>query len=293
MFKKAFTLIELLVVIAIIAILAAILFPVFAQAKLAAKGAVTLSNAKQITLAHLIYANDYDDTFVPSVCWNTGNDPVWFGSPGTAFSPWGWTLLPYMKSTGIFEDAQASPAVSDPQYNTLVMAMSPQFGYDYTVLSPFFTNDFVTFTVGPISNTSLNKPSETVMLATRANPMLTQGGAWTTWLYSLSSTNGDNGPLTFGTVEAPDCNDIVPACFTNWGTGEFWAGWDNNNVVEGDTTGLVAGRGPNFLASASWADGHASKKNFGALAVGTTWTPVQPTNLVKVTDMSKYLWTAN
>jgi prepilin-type N-terminal cleavage/methylation domain-containing protein len=60
--KKAFTLIELLVVIAIIAILAAILFPVFAQAKLAAKKTADLSNLKQLGLASMMYVNDYDDT---------------------------------------------------------------------------------------------------------------------------------------------------------------------------------------------------------------------------------------
>jgi prepilin-type N-terminal cleavage/methylation domain-containing protein/prepilin-type processing-associated H-X9-DG protein len=62
---KGFTLIELLVVIAIIAILAAILFPVFAQAKAAAKKASAISNAKQMDLASLMYSNDYDDMFVP------------------------------------------------------------------------------------------------------------------------------------------------------------------------------------------------------------------------------------
>jgi prepilin-type N-terminal cleavage/methylation domain-containing protein len=61
--KKAFTLIELLVVIAIIAILAAILFPVFAQAKLAAKKTVSISNQKQQGLAILMYTNDYDDMY--------------------------------------------------------------------------------------------------------------------------------------------------------------------------------------------------------------------------------------
>jgi prepilin-type N-terminal cleavage/methylation domain-containing protein len=59
--KRGFTLIELLVVIAIIAILAAILFPVFARAKSAAKQSVNLSNMKQVSLAAQIYANDYDD----------------------------------------------------------------------------------------------------------------------------------------------------------------------------------------------------------------------------------------
>src|SRR5450631_3421527 len=60
--RKAFTLIELLVVIAIIAILAAILFPVFAQARESARRTACLSNTKQIGLAMLMYLNDYDET---------------------------------------------------------------------------------------------------------------------------------------------------------------------------------------------------------------------------------------
>ena len=67
--NRAFTLIELLVVIAIIAILAAILFPVFAQAKVAAKKAVSLSNQKQIGLGTIMYAGDFDDN-LPETGWD-------------------------------------------------------------------------------------------------------------------------------------------------------------------------------------------------------------------------------
>ena len=76
--KRGFTLIELLVVIAIIAILAAILFPVFAQAREKARAASCLSNCKQIGTAIQLYTDDYDETLPGSndcdkaVTWPTG-----------------------------------------------------------------------------------------------------------------------------------------------------------------------------------------------------------------------------
>jgi len=78
--KRAFTLIELLVVIAIIAILAAILFPVFARAKESAQKTSDLSNFKQIMLAVLMYNTDYDDVFVMlrngTPRWGCPGDPI-------------------------------------------------------------------------------------------------------------------------------------------------------------------------------------------------------------------------
>jgi len=95
--NRAFTLIELLVVIAIIAILAAILFPVFAQAKAAAKKAACTSNVKQLCLGTLMYSADYDDTWVPryAACPNTG-------PTSDAQLIWSGLVQPYIKNTGIF-----------------------------------------------------------------------------------------------------------------------------------------------------------------------------------------------
>jgi prepilin-type N-terminal cleavage/methylation domain-containing protein len=87
--KKAFTLIELLVVIAIIAILAAILFPVFAQAKEAAKKTATLSQYKQVGTSSAIYLADNDDTFPLAFAFNTTTNTWRWGS--YAATPTGWT----------------------------------------------------------------------------------------------------------------------------------------------------------------------------------------------------------
>jgi prepilin-type N-terminal cleavage/methylation domain-containing protein/prepilin-type processing-associated H-X9-DG protein len=90
--KKAFTLIELLVVIAIIAILAAILFPVFAQAKAAAKQSANVSNMKQLGLAGIMYAGDWDDN-AP-----TNNNVVWNGkSVNSGSYYWMFFFSPYIK----------------------------------------------------------------------------------------------------------------------------------------------------------------------------------------------------
>lgn len=94
--RKAFTLIELLVVIAIIAILAAILFPVFAQARKAARRTQGLSNARQITLGLIMYATDYDDHL--PLRYLDGN------GTGDVYSPrliiWKDAVYPYIKSGG-------------------------------------------------------------------------------------------------------------------------------------------------------------------------------------------------
>ena len=98
--KRAFTLIELLVVIAIIAILAAILFPVFAQAKFAAKKSSGLSNNKQLNTAMQIYLSDNDDTYCPAYVYG---DPNSGGSlDDTGILNWSGSIQPYVKNAQIF-----------------------------------------------------------------------------------------------------------------------------------------------------------------------------------------------
>ncbi|RYG70643.1 DUF1559 domain-containing protein [bacterium] len=92
---KGFTLIELLVVIAIIAILAAILFPVFGRARENARRSSCQSNLKQIGLGFAQYTQDYDERYPGR--YSTG--PASDGSPGTA---WRQALQPYIKSTQLF-----------------------------------------------------------------------------------------------------------------------------------------------------------------------------------------------
>lgn len=98
--RRAFTLIELLVVIAIIAILAAILFPVFARARAKARQTTCLSNIKQIVLGGLMYTQDYDERLMPSWMCESGWDPVQGCIRGYDWrSTWVGLVQPYMKNT--------------------------------------------------------------------------------------------------------------------------------------------------------------------------------------------------
>jgi prepilin-type N-terminal cleavage/methylation domain-containing protein len=125
---RGFTLIELLVVIAIIAILAAILFPVFAQAKLAAKKTQTLSNLKQIGLGFQMYSNDVDDTLPPFT--NNANDAANWSS--LANTPPGM-IDPYIKNgvnvaTGEIKDLWADP-ITKPMF-AQTSKVKNTFGYN-------------------------------------------------------------------------------------------------------------------------------------------------------------------
>ncbi|MCX6380200.1 MAG: prepilin-type N-terminal cleavage/methylation domain-containing protein [Armatimonadetes bacterium] len=105
--RNAFTLIELLVVIAIIAILAAILFPIFSQARAKARQAVCLSNEKQLAMGVLMYTQDYDETLTPVAIRPPNGD--------TSNTQYLWSTLiePYTKSKEIRRCPQDSRSLAN------------------------------------------------------------------------------------------------------------------------------------------------------------------------------------
>jgi prepilin-type N-terminal cleavage/methylation domain-containing protein/prepilin-type processing-associated H-X9-DG protein len=117
--RQGFTLIELLVVIAIIAILAAILFPVFAQARDKARSAACLSNVKQLGTGLIMYAQDYDET-LPHHPADVGNFLAAAAAPN-----WAKGLMPYVKNEQIL-NCPSAPA--DPRNPTVTTAKSAYQG---------------------------------------------------------------------------------------------------------------------------------------------------------------------
>lgn len=119
--KRGFTLIELLVVIAIIAILAAILFPVFARAREAARATSCKSNLKQIVMGALMYTQDYDEIIVTS--WagrrNNANVNQRYDVPGSGSNDtyWMYLILPYTKNTGIYKCPSHNLAIEPDRIN--------------------------------------------------------------------------------------------------------------------------------------------------------------------------------
>ena len=279
--KRAFTLIELLVVIAIIAILAAILFPVFAQAKAAAKKTSSLSNVKQNILGQLMYTGDYDDVVTPVVAWSANGAPAFFGSAG--YQPWTWLILPYMKNTDILQDPQAPPM--EPWGGTwnvnTTKALSPQYGLNYVWLSPVSGSPFV---ITPQNTTSFAAPAETVAMASKFSTSEDSLAATSTYWAGAGSWT------TTVTVEAPHCWTIPQWCFVNWGQGS----WYDTTYLTGKkaagarTGGMSLRTGDKTIVA--WMDGHASSHSDGYLGQGTNYTYTTPEADVVYTDKTKYLW---
>ncbi len=158
--RAGFTLIELLVVIAIIAILAAILFPVFARARENARRASCQSNLKQIGLGLLQYAQDYDEKYA-----NTYIDP---GSAGTQKRIWAQLAQPYIKSTQVFQ-CPSDSSTRVPSWPTSPGAAG--------LVDPFHTSYAANLSIGgsqtsTTSMASVNQVASTIYLTDAASTAL-------------------------------------------------------------------------------------------------------------------------
>ena len=147
--KKGFTLIELLVVIAIIAILAAILFPVFAQAREKARAASCLSNTKQFGTALQLYMDDYDETYPPKTSLDSATQPAdtnypsrkfagkwvdfWFGGP--QYSNWMDCIYPYVKNINMYVCPSGIKNIPGYGYSSCMMGLYNNNG-DVTTWTP-------------------------------------------------------------------------------------------------------------------------------------------------------------
>jgi len=285
--KRGFTLIELLVVIAIIAILAAILFPVFAQAKEAAKKTACLSNNKQTGISLAMYSGDQNDC-LPHVNQGGIGIPGWgFGHPDMI---WCELIAPYVKNwqiyrcptdpqatdTGLSRDPYGVPcSPTDPNLYYYWSERSDQ-GLNYTFLSPWiyrFTSDYY---IGsePINQGRIQQPAATIMAAD-----------------SIWDRSPSGQPLGAGNwvIEPPcvyDSNGVLLVPTSSPNEWYYYGGWQPGVTSSWLEFGGVWFRHAN-QANVSFMDSHSHSQSLGSLTRGCD---VQANFGGAAYDGDKYLW---
>ena len=163
-----FTLIELLVVIAIIAILAAILFPVFAQARAKARQTMCLSNQKQLGLSFRMYSTDYDELMpVNRSC--VGGVAPGYQTCAEGITAMGWVDMvePYIKNLGILKCPNDSTPIVLPQATGYVISATPSNRTNRNRTS-YGKNNNIGNVPPPfgytVSDAQINYPASTIML---------------------------------------------------------------------------------------------------------------------------------
>jgi len=274
--RSGFTLIELLVVIAIIAILAAILFPVFAQAREKARAISCLSNLKQISLSWNMYLQDYDEQMVPHANQNPG-DPV------DNFYTWVKLLDPYTKSYQVYRCPDGTDSLGVWGAGALAWwgnwQVDSYIGYNYLDLGIWWQ----CATFQGVSLASVDQPSSTVAFADSAIQAETDP----------LPTNNESG---YFDINAPaQYAAILPAVNTctyyNGKNGGYdWANVPTNPTP--DMTGWTIARHSGGL-NIAWVDGHAKFLHPSALWAGTNVAPGVSDQAVRLTNASIYLWGTN
>lgn len=207
--RNAFTLIELLVVIAIIAILAAILFPVFAQAKAAAKGTTSLSNIRQINLGLAMYLTDAEDRY-----------PIgqYFPTSTTAIKWWD-TVYPYIKSgkVGDPEVSNDSTAGTGGIWNApSAVPQSGNYGINYYLSGDMYLPAGFSITA---SASEIESPAAKVQLIEKG---LNDGNAsWPYYVpdewYWANSTTDDSLAVKPGVGDCDYPTSSATPAWNNWG----------------------------------------------------------------------------
>lgn len=254
MMKRAFTLIELLVVIAIIAILAAILFPVFAQAKAAAKKTADLSNIKQTTTATHIYLSDYDDV-MPLQAGRRQNGAWNFNSRALVPADW---------STNVDERTWTAPSLpmnsTMPYMKNVDMLAMPGASIDYQPLgagypaAPGKKAADTTYTFNGLltqfSSTGVSNPAEVPLWWPGFGQALNKG-----WNYSqpFLVCNSINSGCTFSPVTT-GCSTGVDGQRGDFGTNTQGTSW-------------AFSQGQNW----SFTDGHAKFRKMGTSRYNTNY----------------------
>jgi len=216
--RAGFTLIELLVVIAIIAILAAILFPVFAKARENARKSNCLSNLKQITQGSLMYVQDYDETFFGHT---QGSRATFYPQTGP-YLDWTLQILPYTKNTAIFLCPSNRAANYLGQVTpTVVRDTSHGYGMNYWMVYYYYY----------ISLANINTPADTIWFTDCDNYLV----------YSMYYTLLDPANATYGTNGSARLrlrhNDGVNVAFV-----DGHVKWFNKQTIEADTGNTTASK---------------------------------------------------
>ncbi len=207
---QGFTLIELLVVIAIIAILAAILFPVFAQAREKARASACLNNLKQIGMAAMQYVGDWDDTY--PMCrmpygtqWKPGSD--WGALHGSPMN-WKRAILPYLKSVDVWQcpsnqwcwdnapgTTNARGDESNIHYKPIGKLDGPQLPACYGINGAVFHESAALFRDGtqtPRTVSEIKEPAETIFVA---ESRVGHPDVHPDWFWRVFAGRGANGKL--------------------------------------------------------------------------------------------------